>query len=41
MGTQNIKKFYSCTIESILTSCITVWYGNFSAFDNKALQRVV
>jgi gmma-aminobutyric acid receptor subunit gamma len=27
---------YSCTIESILTGCITAWYGNFLA-----LQRVV
>ena len=41
MGPQIIKKFYSCTIESILTSCITAWYGNCSASDCKALQRVV
>jgi hypothetical protein len=25
MGPQIIKKFYSCTIESILTGCITAW----------------
>ena len=25
---QILKKFYSCTIESILTDCITAWYGN-------------
>ncbi|KAK6293977.1 hypothetical protein J4Q44_G00348070 [Coregonus suidteri] len=31
--------FYSCTIESILTGCITAWYGNCSASDRKALQR--
>ncbi|KAK6299018.1 hypothetical protein J4Q44_G00305280 [Coregonus suidteri] len=36
-----LKKFYSCTIESILTGCITAWYGNCSASDRKALQRVV
>jgi gmma-aminobutyric acid receptor subunit gamma len=36
MGTQILKKFYSCTLESILTGCITAWYGNC-----KALQRVV
>ena len=28
MGPQILKKFYSCTIESILTGCITTWYGN-------------
>ena len=28
---------YSCTIEIILTGCITTWYGNCSA--SKALQR--
>jgi hypothetical protein len=26
MGPQNLKKLYSCTIESILTGCITAWY---------------
>jgi hypothetical protein len=41
MGPQILKKFYSCTIESILTDCITAWYGNCSASDRKALQRVV
>jgi hypothetical protein len=41
MGPQIFKRFYSCTIESILTGCITTWYGNCSASDRKALQRVV
>ena len=36
MGPQILKRFYSCTIESI-----TAWYGNFSASNRKALQRVV
>ncbi|KAK6314528.1 hypothetical protein J4Q44_G00159870 [Coregonus suidteri] len=36
-----LKKLYGCTIESILTGCITAWYGNCSASDRKALQRVV
>ena len=36
-----LKSFYNCTIESILTGCITAWYGNCSASDRKALQRVV
>ena len=36
-----LKRFYSCNIESVLTSCITAWYGNCSASDRKVLQRVV
>ena len=35
------KKFYSGTVESILTGCITAWYGNSTAFDRMALQRAV
>ena len=38
---QILKRFYSCTIKSTLTGCITAWYGNCSASDRKALQRVV
>nr|AMP50153.1 protein domain of unknown function (DUF1891) [uncultured bacterium] len=41
MGLQILKRFYSCTIKSILTGCITAWYGNCSASDHKAQQRVV
>ncbi|CDR00640.1 unnamed protein product [Oncorhynchus mykiss] len=41
MGPEILRRFYSCTIESILTGCITAWYGNCSASDRKALQRVV
>ncbi|XP_071208102.1 F-box/LRR-repeat protein 8 isoform X1 [Salvelinus alpinus] len=40
-GLKETGKFYSCTIESILTGCITAWYGNCLASDRKALQRVV
>ena len=36
-----LTNFYRCTIESILTNCITVWYGNCTASDRKSLQRVV
>ncbi len=36
-----LKTFYSGTIESVLTQCISVWYGNSSSQDCKALQRVV
>ena len=41
MGPQILKKLYSCTIESILTGCITAWYGNCSASYCKALQRAM
>jgi hypothetical protein len=41
MGPEILKRFYSCNIESILTGCITAWYGNYTASDRKALQRVV
>ncbi len=37
----NLKTFYSGAIESVLTQCISVWYGNSSNQDCKALQRVV
>ncbi len=36
-----LKTFYSGAIESVLTQCISVCYGNSSNQDCKALQRVV
>ncbi len=36
-----LKTFYSVAIDSVLTQCISVWYGNVSNQDCKALQRVV
>ncbi len=36
-----LRSFYTCTVESILTGCITAWYGNSTAGNRKALQRVV
>ncbi len=36
-----LRSFYTCTVESILTSCITAWFGNSTAGNRKALQRVV
>uniref|UniRef100_A0A8C7KC88 Transposase Tc1-like domain-containing protein n=1 Tax=Oncorhynchus kisutch TaxID=8019 RepID=A0A8C7KC88_ONCKI len=36
-----LTNFYRCTIESILAGCITAWYGNCTALNRKALQRVV
>jgi hypothetical protein len=41
MCPQILKKLYSLTIESILTGCITAWYGNCSSSKCTALQRVV
>ncbi len=36
-----LKNVYSGAIESVLTQCISVWYGNATNQDCKALQRVV
>ncbi len=36
-----LTNFYRGTIESVLTSCISVWYGNCSAADHKTLQQTV
>ena len=33
MGPEILRRFYSCNIESILSGCITAWYGNCSASD--------
>ena len=41
MGPQILKRFDSCTLESILTGCITAWYGNCLTSDRKELQRIV
>ena len=38
MGPQILK--ICCTIVSMVTGCITAWYGNCSASNRKALQRV-
>ena len=36
-----LTTFYRGTIESILSSCITVWFGNCTVSDRKTLQRIV
>ncbi len=36
-----LRSFYTCTVESILTGCITAWFGNSTAGNRSALQRVV
>ena len=41
LSPQFLVNLYRCTIESILTNCVTVWYGSCSVSDWKALQRVV
>lgn len=38
---QKSRNFNSYTVESILISCITMWYKNASAVDHICLQRVV
>ena len=41
MSATSLTNFYRCTIESILSGCITAWYGSCSAQDRKELQKVV
>uniref|UniRef100_A0AAZ1XKT9 Alkylated DNA repair protein AlkB homologue 8 N-terminal domain-containing protein n=1 Tax=Oreochromis aureus TaxID=47969 RepID=A0AAZ1XKT9_OREAU len=41
MSAKILCSFYSCTVESTLTSCITAWYGSTTAMDSKRLQRVI
>ncbi|KAK3517435.1 hypothetical protein QTP70_010674 [Hemibagrus guttatus] len=36
-----LTTFYRGTIESVLSSCITVWFGNCTVSDRKTLQRIV
>ncbi len=36
-----LTTFYRGTIESVLTSCITVWYGNCNAADRKTRGRPI
>ncbi len=36
-----LSSLYRGAVESILASCAAVWFGNYSAADRKALQRVV
>ncbi len=41
MSPSILRSFYTCTVDSILTGCITAWFGNSTAGNRKALQRVV
>ncbi|KAI3355644.1 hypothetical protein L3Q82_004190 [Scortum barcoo] len=41
MDSRLLCRFYRCTIESILTGCITAWYSSCTALNREALQRVV
>uniref|UniRef100_A0A3B1K914 Reverse transcriptase domain-containing protein n=1 Tax=Astyanax mexicanus TaxID=7994 RepID=A0A3B1K914_ASTMX len=36
-----LTMFYRGTVESILSTCITVWFGNCNTSDRKTLQRIV
>ncbi|KAK3531070.1 hypothetical protein QTP70_009446 [Hemibagrus guttatus] len=36
-----LTTFYRGTIESILSSCITAWFGNCTVSERKTLQRIV
>ena len=36
-----LESFYHCSIESILTYCICVWFASCTAVERKVLQKVV
>eukprot|EP00061_Rhincodon_typus_P008597 g31341.t1 len=40
MSRRTLTNFYRCTIESMLSGCITAWYGNCSAQDRKKLLKM-
>eukprot|EP00061_Rhincodon_typus_P017096 g45646.t1 len=40
ISTGTLTNFYRCTIASILSGCITNWYGNFSAQDLNKLKNI-
>ncbi|KAI4873905.1 hypothetical protein NFI96_008067 [Prochilodus magdalenae] len=41
MDPRILRTFYTCTVENVLTGSITTRYGNCTAIERKALQRVV
>jgi gmma-aminobutyric acid receptor subunit gamma len=41
LAPNTLTNIYRSTIESILLGCITAWYGNCTARNRRALQRVV
>jgi hypothetical protein len=41
LSPKTLSNFYRCTIESILSGCITAWYGNSTSHNRRALKRVV
>lgn len=41
MATGILNNFYRCSVESVITSSITVWYGSCTVQYRKALQRVI
>ncbi len=41
MSLHILHSFYTCTLESILTGCITAWNGNSTRSNRKALQMGV
>ena len=40
LSPKTLTNFYRCTIESILSGCITTWYGNCTTRNHRSLQRV-
>ena len=41
LSSKLLSNFYRCTVESLLSNSITVWFGNCTVQERKALQRVI
>jgi hypothetical protein len=41
LSAKTLTNFYRCTIECILSGCITAWYGNCTTCNRNAPKRVV
>ena len=39
LAPKTLNIFYRCTIESILSGCITTWYGNSTAHNRRVLPN--
>ena len=41
LSSKLLSNFYRCTVESLLSNSITVWFGNCTVQERKARQRVI
>ena len=41
LSAELLKIFYQCSIESVITYCMTAWYANCTGKDRKSLNRII